>query len=66
MTTQYSINKLRRLSELTWDELAYLFSVTRRDIHFWSSGAEMSYHNQEYLDKILNLIDYHLKNYVVY
>lgn len=58
MTTQYDINRLRRLSGLTWDELAYLFDVTKRDIHFWCSGAKISNLHKEYLNEILNLIDY--------
>ena len=40
-----AIGELRRLSGLTWDQLARLFNVSRRSLHFWASGGEPSIKN---------------------
>ena len=37
-----AIAELRRLSGLTWDQLARLFNVSRRALHFWASGKPMT------------------------
>ena len=37
-----AIGELRRLSGLTWDQLARIFSVSRRSLHFWASGKPMT------------------------
>ncbi len=36
------IHELRRLSGLTWEEIASIFGVTRRAIHLWASGEQMN------------------------
>lgn len=48
-----AIAELRRLSGLTWDQLARLFSVTRRALHFWASGKAMAPSNEEHLQRLL-------------
>lgn len=48
-----AIGELRRLSGLTWDQLARLFNVSRRSLHFWASGKAMSASNEEHLQRIL-------------
>ena len=37
-----AIGELRRLSGLTWDQLARLFNLSRRSLHFWASGKPMA------------------------
>lgn len=36
-----AMGELRRLSGLSWDELARLFGIGRGVLHAWASGAEM-------------------------
>jgi DNA-binding transcriptional regulator YiaG len=51
-----SIAELRRLSGLTWDQLARLFQVSRRSLHFWASGKAMAPSNEEHLQRLLSVI----------
>lgn len=51
-----AIAELRRLSGLTWDLLARLFSVTRRALHFWASGKPMMPANEEHLQRLLSVL----------
>lgn len=51
-----SIRELREVSGLTWDQLASLFDVSRRTLHFWDSGNAMAAPNQEKLGRILGAI----------
>lgn len=57
-STQQAINELRKLSGLTWDQLAQLFDVQRRSIHFWASGKPLSSKNEEKLNRILDTLRY--------
>lgn len=56
--TQKSISELRRLSGLTWEQLAKLFNVSRRSLHFWASGQPLSCFNEEQLNRLLEAIQY--------
>lgn len=49
----HAIAELRRITGLTWDQLARLFGVSRRAIHFWASGKMMNSTNEERLARIL-------------
>lgn len=51
-----AIGELRRLSGLTWDQLARIFSVSRRSLHFWASGKPMSPSNEEHLQRVLAVV----------
>lgn len=51
-----AIGELRRLSGLTWDQLARLFNVSRRSLHFWASGKPMASSNEEHLQRLLAAI----------
>jgi DNA-binding transcriptional regulator YiaG len=51
-----AIGELRRLSGLTWDQLARLFNVSRRSLHFWASGKSMTASNEEHLQRLLAVI----------
>jgi DNA-binding transcriptional regulator YiaG len=57
-TTQQAVNKLRKLSGLTWEQLAKLFDVSRRSLHAWASGQQLSPSNKQKLDQLLNTIQY--------
>ncbi len=48
-----AIGELRLLSGLTWEQLARLFNVTRRSLHFWASGKPMTPSNEERLQRLL-------------
>lgn len=49
----HAIAELRRITGLTWDQLARLFGVSRRAIHFWAAGKMMNSTNEERLARIL-------------
>jgi DNA-binding transcriptional regulator YiaG len=51
-----AIMELHRLSGLTWDQLARLFDVSRRSLHFWASGKSLNAANEEHLQQILTVI----------
>jgi DNA-binding transcriptional regulator YiaG len=50
------IAELRRLSGLTWEQLARLFKVSRRALHFWASGKPMTPSNEEHLQRLLAVV----------
>lgn len=54
--TGAAIGELRRLSGLTWDQLARVFSVSRRSLHFWASGKPMASSNEEHLQRVLAVV----------
>lgn len=51
-----AIGELRRLSGLTWDQLARVFDVSRRSLHHWASGGTMSAKHEEKLQRTLSTI----------
>jgi hypothetical protein len=51
-----AIGELRRLSGFTWDQLARLFNVNRRSLHFWASGRAMAHGHEEQLHRTLGLL----------
>jgi DNA-binding transcriptional regulator YiaG len=57
-TTQQTVNELRKISGLTWEQLAQLFDVSRRSIHFWASGQQLSSKNEAKLNRILDTVQY--------
>lgn len=48
-----AILELRRLSGLTWEQIARLFGVDRRSLHFWANGKALSAGNEERLHRLL-------------
>jgi len=56
--TQKAINELKKLSGLTWDQLAKLFNVSRRSVHSWASGERLKTFNEENLNQVLSTIRY--------
>jgi transcriptional regulator with XRE-family HTH domain len=55
---QKSLGELRRLSGLTWEQLAKLFNVSRRSLHFWASGQPLSPFNEGQLNRLLGTLRY--------
>jgi DNA-binding transcriptional regulator YiaG len=51
-----AIAELRRLSGLTWDQLARVFHVSRRALHFWASGKPMAPSNEEHLHRLVSVL----------
>lgn len=56
--TRIALNELRKLSGLTWEQLARLFNVSRRSLHFWASGQPLSRFNEESLNRLLGTVRY--------
>jgi len=48
-----ALSELRRLSGLSWDQLARIMGVSRRALHFWASGKPMARTNEEHLQRVL-------------
>jgi DNA-binding transcriptional regulator YiaG len=51
-----AILELRRLTGLTWEQLARLFQVARRSVHFWASGKPLNSTNEEQLYRMLSTV----------
>lgn len=56
--TRSALNELRKLSGLTWEQLARLFNVSRRSLHFWASGQPLKRFNEESLNRLLGTVRY--------
>lgn len=54
--TRDGVNELRLASGLTWEQVARLFGVSRRSVHFWASGKAMSSEHEEHLHRLLAVI----------
>lgn len=48
--------ELRLQTEFTWDQIARLFSVSRRTVHLWAGGGPMSRENEEHLHRMLGVV----------
>ena len=57
-TNRTALHELRKLSGLTWEQLARLFNVSHRSIHSWASGQQLSSFNEESLHRLLGTIHY--------
>ena len=51
-----AIAELRRLTGLTWEQLAHLFNVTRRSVHFWASGGKVTGASGAHLKRVLETV----------
>ena len=51
-----AIAELRRLTGLTWEQLAHLFNVGRRSVHFRASGSKVSAENTAHLERVLDTV----------
>jgi DNA-binding transcriptional regulator YiaG len=57
-SSQATLNEIKSLSGLTWEQLAKVFNVSRRSLHFWASGKPLSPFNEEHLRRLLATIRY--------
>lgn len=55
-TPSRAIVELRRRSGLTWEQLARLFGVAPRSVHFWASGKPLNAAHEERLGRVLAVI----------
>jgi transcriptional regulator with XRE-family HTH domain len=55
-STAEAVLELRRLSGLTWEELAGVFDVSRRSVHHWASGNAMTAEHIQHLYIALHLV----------
>lgn len=53
-----AVMEIRRLTGFTWEQLAKLFNVSRRTLHFWASGQKLNSFNEEQLYLLLDTIRY--------
>lgn len=51
-----AIMELRRLTGFTWEQLATLFKVARRSLHFWASGKPLNAANEQRLHRTLGVV----------
>lgn len=51
-----ALAELRRISGLKWEQLAQLFQVSRRALHFWASGKPMTAANEGRLQSVLAVV----------
>ena len=54
--TRKAVSELRRISGLTWEQLAGLFRVSRRSVHFWASGKPLNATNHQRLMRVLDVV----------
>ena len=51
-----SVRSLRQRSGFTWDELAYIFDVSRRTLYNWSTGGQVSASHAQAIASVVNVI----------
>ena len=56
LTSGQLLRRLRDATNLTWDQLAKAFGVSRRSVHHWLSGEKLSAHNLELLARFDRLV----------
>jgi transcriptional regulator with XRE-family HTH domain len=51
-----ALAELRRLSGLSWEQLARMLGVSRRALHFWANGKAIARSNEEHLQRVLAVV----------
>lgn len=51
-----AIYDIRRLTGLTWEELAELFSVNRRSVHYWANGGALKPQHAVHVRLVLDAV----------
>lgn len=51
-----AIAEIRQKSQLTWEQLARIFSVQRRSLHFWAKGSRPSFDNAKRLERVRAIV----------
>ena len=55
-STARSILAIRQLANLTWDETAKVFGVSRRSVHLWANGRHPSGDQERKLNRVLGIL----------
>lgn len=50
------VHRVREASGLTWDQIAWVFGISRRAVHHWAVGESMSAHDSELLGRLDRLV----------
>jgi DNA-binding transcriptional regulator YiaG len=56
VSARTAIVELRRISGLTWEQIAAAICVSRRSLHLWASGKPMLPGNEERLQRVLGVV----------
>jgi DNA-binding transcriptional regulator YiaG len=55
-STAYGILEIRQLANLTWDETAQIFGVSRRTVHLWANGRHPAGEQERKLNRVLGIL----------
>lgn len=55
-SSSIAIVELRRRSGWTWEQLASIFGVSRRSVHFWANGSRPNPENADRLQRVLAIV----------
>jgi DNA-binding transcriptional regulator YiaG len=55
-STARGILAIRQIANLTWDETAQIFGVSRRTVHLWANGRHPSGDQERKLNRILGIL----------
>lgn len=55
-STARGILAIRQVANLTWDETARIFGVSRRSVHLWANGRHPSGDQERKLNKVLGIL----------
>jgi DNA-binding transcriptional regulator YiaG len=55
-STARGIMAIRQIANLTWDETAKVFGVTRRTVHLWANGRHPSGDQERKLNRVLGIL----------
>lgn len=55
-STARSILTIRQLANLTWDETAKVFGVSRRSVHLWANGRHPSGDQERKINRVLGIL----------
>lgn len=58
-STARGILAIRQIADLTWDETAKIFGVSRRTVHLWANGRHPSGDQERKLNRILGILSSH-------
>lgn len=50
------ILEIRQIADLTWDETAKVFGVSRRTVHLWANGRHPSGNQERKLNRVLSIL----------
>ena len=56
LTSKDLIAELRSMTSFTWEQTAKLFGVSRRTVHLWAAGGNLSTQNEERLVRLVRQV----------